>query len=138
MRIRNQQKAALTKAFKGKFLAEDFSKCGSPSTYDAASGQVHIRGEGGHSARRVVHAADATGREIERTLLAQVANHRFDNMDASGHTATSGVPGCPDANWDTGTITGQSAKCVKLNAAGSYPFFCAVHPSMTGTLSVSN
>jgi L-aspartate oxidase len=41
----------------------------------AADGSLDLTREGGHSARRVVHAADATGREVERALLAQVAAH---------------------------------------------------------------
>ena len=35
----------------------------------------HLTREGGHSYRRVIHAADATGRAIENTLEAQVRRH---------------------------------------------------------------
>lgn len=38
-------------------------------------GALALTREGGHSARRVVHAADATGREVERTLLDRVSQH---------------------------------------------------------------
>ncbi|MFP4080068.1 MAG: L-aspartate oxidase [Ectothiorhodospira sp.] len=37
--------------------------------------QLHLTREGGHSHRRVVHAADATGRAIEMTLVDQVRQH---------------------------------------------------------------
>ena len=40
-----------------------------------ARGQYDLGREGGHTRRRVLHAGDITGREIERALLAQVANH---------------------------------------------------------------
>jgi len=36
---------------------------------------LHLGREGGHSARRIVHAADLTGREIERALVAQVKHN---------------------------------------------------------------
>ena len=38
-------------------------------------GQFDLGREGGHSKRRVLHAGDITGREIERALLVQVAKH---------------------------------------------------------------
>src|SRR5690606_42082102 len=39
------------------------------------NGRVHLGREAGHSADRIVHSADATGREIERALLANVRAH---------------------------------------------------------------
>lgn len=43
-----------------------------PATGDSG---YHLTREGGHSHRRVVHAADATGRELETTLVRQLDSH---------------------------------------------------------------
>ncbi len=40
-----------------------------------SDGSLHLTKEGGHSKRRVVHAADMTGREIERALLDAARAH---------------------------------------------------------------
>lgn len=55
-------------------LGADFTRAeGGPR--GAAPSGLHLTREGGHSARRIVHAADATGAEIERALLAQARAH---------------------------------------------------------------
>lgn len=40
-----------------------------------ADGSLHLTREGGHAHRRIVHAADLTGAEIERALLAAAHSH---------------------------------------------------------------
>ncbi len=37
-------------------------------------GELHLTREGGHSQRRIVHAADATGAAVQQTLIRQVRN----------------------------------------------------------------
>ncbi len=43
--------------------------------FDQEGGRVHLTREGGHSARRVVHTADATGAEVERALIERASRH---------------------------------------------------------------
>lgn len=67
-------------------------------------GTLHLTREGGHSARRIVHAADVTGREIERALLHNARSHR--NIDFYEHhlavdlvvEEVSGMPHCLGAD----------------------------------------
>jgi L-aspartate oxidase len=49
----------------------------------ASSGGYHLTREGGHSHRRVIHAADATGKEVETTLQAQALAQS--NIDVFEH-----------------------------------------------------
>jgi L-aspartate oxidase len=49
----------------------------------ASSGGYHLTREGGHSHRRVIHAADATGKEVETTLQSQVMARS--NIDVFEH-----------------------------------------------------
>jgi L-aspartate oxidase len=45
------------------------------AAFTRSQGQLSLGREGGHSRRRIVHADDLTGREIERALLQAVADH---------------------------------------------------------------
>ncbi len=50
----------------------DFTTEANPET---GAAEYHLTREGGHSHRRVIHAADATGRAVETTLIGQVLGH---------------------------------------------------------------
>ena len=43
--------------------------------FSREAGELALGREGGHSKRRIVHAADYTGREVERALLAALTAH---------------------------------------------------------------
>ena len=55
------------------------------------------------------------------------------NTDGANHTLTAS-----DSSFDTGTILGGSqASFIAPSEPGTYAFFCAIHPSMTGTITVA-
>ena len=71
----NDRRAVETVCVEGPARVLELAAMGAEFTMDGATGALHLTKEGGHSARRVVHAADATGAEIERALLGQAMRH---------------------------------------------------------------
>ncbi len=56
----------------------------------------------------------------------------FVNNDGAPHTATA-----DNGAFDTGRLSkGQSAS-LTFNAAGSFSYFCAVHPNMKGSITIA-
>jgi plastocyanin len=55
----------------------------------------------------------------------------WQNEDAAPHTATA-----DDGSFDTGTIEQGKLKSETFKQAGSYPYFCEIHPDMRGTVEV--
>src|SRR6267143_5364341 len=53
----------------GPARVRELIELGAEFTRDTTAFGYHLTREGGHSQRRVVHAADLTGHEVERTLL---------------------------------------------------------------------
>jgi len=56
----------------GKKQVEDLIQYGVPFVRDKSTGKLNLGREGGHSKRRVAHAYDLTGKEIENALLEMV------------------------------------------------------------------
>ena len=61
----------------------------------------------------------------------------FVNGDTAPHTSTSGSPADgPDGVWDSSLVMPGSSYDTTISSAGSYDYFCMVHPWMTGTIIV--
>ena len=59
----------------------------------------------------------------------------FVNSDSAPHTSTSGSPSDgPDGVWDSSLVMPGSSYDTTISSAGSYDYFCMVHPWMTGTI----
>ena len=54
------------------------------------------------------------------------------NVGAVIHTSTSN-----DGIWDSGVLESGQSFNVTFDQAGSFAYFCAIHPSMTGTITVT-
>lgn len=55
----------------------------------------------------------------------------WQNMDSAPHTATA-----DDGGFDTETIEQGKLKSESFKEAGTYPYFCEIHPEMRGTVEV--
>jgi plastocyanin len=54
------------------------------------------------------------------------------NEDGAPHTWTSN-----DGLWDSGSLSGGDSFSFTFTEAGAFDFFCGIHPSMTGSITVT-
>ncbi|MGI0048471.1 MAG: cupredoxin domain-containing protein [Nitrososphaera sp.] len=59
------------------------------------------------------------------------------NDDSTPHTATSGKDSKPNGTFDSSTLAQGKNFSFTFEEAGEYPYFCTLHPTMVGTVSVS-
>jgi plastocyanin len=61
------------------------------------------------------------------------------NLDSfSTHTVTSGSSGIPDGKFDSGGFGTNGTYSRVFQTAGVFPYYCAVHTFMTGTVTVTS
>jgi uncharacterized protein (TIGR03118 family) len=58
------------------------------------------------------------------------------NNDSIPHTSTSGQPSAPDGKWDSGFLSAGQSFSHTFTAAGTFPYYCTVHPFMTASITV--
>lgn len=61
----------------------------------------------------------------------------WSNDDTAAHTVTSGAPGAPDGLFDSSLFMAGGTFSVTFDESGDYPYFCMVHPWMTGIVTVN-
>ena len=58
----------------------------------------------------------------------------FTNQDSAPHTATSGPSPTADGVFETGTLKKGQSKRITVIKAGTFAYYCAIHPFMKGTV----
>src|SRR5712664_2901729 len=111
----------------GPARVRELIELGAEFTRDATELGYHLTREGGHSQRRVLHAADMTGREVERALLAAAAKagirifeeHTAIDLITSGKLGVAGHPGARGGGED------RALGCYALGKDGKVDVFLA-------------
>jgi len=64
---------------------------------------------------------------------------KFFNTDSAAHTYTSGIASDgPSGVFDSSLVMADATYAFTFDAAGSYDYFCMVHPWMTGVITVKS
>jgi len=61
----------------------------------------------------------------------------WSNVDAVGHTVTSGTPPDADGTFDSGLLSPLDTFSHTFDTLGAYPYYCIVHPWMVGEVFVT-
>ena len=125
-----REEAVRVTVVEGPARVRELFELGAEFTRDATPLGYHLTREGGHSRRRVLHAADQTGRAIERTLLDAAAragvqffeeHHAIDLIMSSRvhSSAPDLVLGAYALDLKTGEVKAFVARAVLLATGGA-------------------
>lgn len=75
--------------------------------------------------------------KLRSLTIAQGSIVRWVNQDPFPHTVTSGAPEEPSDLWDSGQIGTGEGFAHTFEQAGTFQFYCTLHPYMKATLTVA-
>ena len=83
-------------------------------------------------------ASDIRNFQLEDLTIKVGTTVIWTQQDNTTHTATSGTPPNGDGTWDTGFLNqGESGEGILFDKVGTFVYFCRVHNSITGTVTVT-
>jgi|SRR5215213_297248 len=119
-------------------LSLAFAACGGDGSDDSSGGGATVTETGGSEAAPSGEAARSEKVEIvefayqpEPVVVAVGGKVIWQNEDSAPHTATA-----DDGSFDTGTLDKGKLKSETFKKAGTFPYFCEIHPTMHGTVEV--
>ncbi len=60
------------------------------------------------------------------------------NRDDAPHTTTAGAPDALTGDWDSGRLQQGDSFGFTISQEGDFAYFCTVHPTMLGTITVTS
>jgi plastocyanin len=129
-------------------LAISFGSIGPSETLAQGTNATNATGAGGAGGAPVTvtmplgssAATGGGGYEPASVTVSPGDSVTWNNKDNALHTATSGnaETATPDNNFDTGMVAAQqSSQPIPMpTEPGEYPYFCTLHPFLTGTVIV--
>lgn len=115
-------------------LSLAFVACGD-SDDDGGGATVTIGGgvEGGDSAGSGIEDVEIVefAYQPEPVVVEVGGEVAWTNEDSAPHTATA-----DDGSFDTGTLDKNKKSVIGFAEAGTFPYFCEIHPTMHGTVEV--
>ena len=124
-------------------LSLAFAACGSDSSTDSSSTSAEATTEASEESSE---SSPAPSGEAQRSEKVQIVEFTYgpdpvvvqtggkviwQNEDTAPHTATA-----DDGSFDTGVLERGKIKAETFKQAGTYPYFCEIHPTMHGTVEV--
>ena len=81
---------------------------------------------------------EATDTDIKDFTLQDITVKKWTNRDSVPHTTTSGKPDGKTDLWDSGRLNQGGAFSFTFAEAGTFDYFCAIHPRMQATITVTD
>ena len=80
-------------------------------------------------------ASDIVNFTLEDLTVSAGTTITWTNKDSAGHTSTASL--ASSLSWDSGRLRTGETFSFTLTEPGTYGYVCTIHPSMTGTITVT-